>query len=107
MYFEKYVGYTTFLAEHAFDDDAIVFHFFVTPENNSREYWQEKFPPVLSEVAQEVFQAGYPRLRAAFTAEHNSWWMRADGFANEGIPKERIARFYDALDQALDAAKAK
>lgn len=99
--------YTTFEAEHAFAGDDIVFHFFRTPENGSEKYWQDIFPDALSEVAQEVFQAGYPRLKAAFTRETDSWWMRANSFASIGLPDERVKRFYQNLDQALEARNSK
>lgn len=88
-----------------------MFHFFltpeITPEQGGKEYWSVTFPEALSEVAQQVFQAGYPQLRAAFTAEQDSWWMRANGFAVVGIPEERVTSFYAELDQALDARNVK
>lgn len=102
LQFKKVTDYTTFSAEHAFDGDDIVFHFFRTKENPSDRYWQDVFPNGLSDVAQEVFQAGYPRLKATFTQEVDSWWMRASGFAHEGLPEERIQHFYAKLDQALE-----
>ncbi len=107
LVFKNVTDYTTFRVEHAFDGDDIVFHFFRTPECPEKDYWEVVFPNVLSEVAQEIFQAGYPRLRAAFTHEQDSWWMRAGGFANAGIPEERCARFYAALDKALEARNIK
>jgi hypothetical protein len=97
--------YTTFRAEHAFDGDDIVFHFYRTEERPSDKYWSDTFPEGLSEIAQTVFKAGFPRLKAAFTKETDSWWMRAGGFAVEGLPEERIARFYKELDQALETRK--
>lgn len=107
LQFEKVNDYTTFLAEHAFDGEDIVFHFFRSEENSTNKYWKEIFPEALSEVAQKVFQAGYPRLKAAWTEEQDSWWMRANGFVNIGLPEERIKSFYSELDQALEALKNK
>lgn len=111
LLFTQVRDYTTFTAEHAFDGNDIVFHFFltpeITPEQGGKEYWSVTFPEALSEVAQQVFQAGYPQLRAAFTAEQDSWWMRANGFAVVGIPEERVTSFYAELDQALDARNVK
>jgi hypothetical protein len=95
--------YTTFESEHAFDEDDIVFHFFRATENSGDTYWKKVFPDVLSDVAQAVFEAGYPRLKAAFTDETDSWWMRANSFANTGLPEERVRRFYQKLDEALEA----
>lgn len=106
LQFTKDESYTTFRAEHAFEDDDIVFHFFNTKEHeDDRKYWKDTFPTALSDVAQEVFKAGYPRLKAAWTEEVESWWLRCTGFANEGLPEERIKRFYKELDQSLDARK--
>lgn len=109
--FETSTEYTTFTSEHAFDGDDIVFHFFTPPglgdSKEAHTYWLETFPDVLSEVAQEVFQAEYPRLRAAWTAEHASWWMRASGFAAIGIPEERVQVFFAKLDQSLEARNVK
>lgn len=105
MDFIKVRNYTTFLAEHAFDGDDIVFHFFRTPENPSDHYWKSVFPNALSDVAQKVFQAGYPRLKAAWTEEQDSWWMRAAGFATTGLPEDRLNLFYETLDQVADALK--
>jgi len=102
LQFTKVKDYTTFDAEHASDGSDLIFHFFRTEENSSDNYWKEIFPNALSEVAQAVFQAGYPRLRATYTREVDSWWLRADGFADEGLPEERILHFYKKLDQALD-----
>jgi len=107
LQFVPTTDFTTFRAEYAFSGDDIVFHFFRTEENPGEEYWGTIFPNVLSEVAQEVFQAGYPRLKAAFTREHDSWWMRAGSFVNVGLPEERVKRFYAALDQALEARNVK
>lgn len=106
LQFIKDSTYTTFRSEHAFDAEDIVFHFFRAPENSADKYWSDTFPNALSEVAQSVFNASYPRLKAAFTQETDSWWMRATGFANEGLPEERLKRFYAELDRALDAKNA-
>ena len=105
LQFIKNLMYTTFLVEHAFDGEDIVFHFFRTKENPTDKYWKTDFPNVLSDVAQDVFQASYPRLKAAWTEEQDSWWMRANGFASVGMPEERIHHFYEKLDQALEALK--
>ena len=91
--------YTTFRAEYAIVDDALVFHFFVTAEHPQ---WPSYFPDVLSTVAQDYFNATYPRLTAAFTRELNSWWFRANGFAEIGDPHLRAMRFYARLDAALE-----
>lgn len=103
--FQKVTDYTTFSAEHAFDGNDIVFHFFRTVETTGEQYWKHLFPDTLSEIAQEIFQAEYPRLKAAFTQEQDSWWMRATGFVDIGLPEERIAKFYEKLDQMLEARK--
>jgi hypothetical protein len=107
MQFVQNHDYTTFIAEHAFDGNDIVFHFYPSPEHSDQAFWKQKFPDALSDVAQAFFQATYPRLKAAFTPEQNSWWMRANGFANVGLPTERVAAFYAALDQALETRNDK
>jgi hypothetical protein len=107
LQFIKDESYTTFRAEHAFEDEDIVFHFFKTAECPAKGYWDDVFPNTMSDVAQAVFQAGFPRLKAAWTQEVESWWLRCNGFANEGLPEERIKRFYSELDQALEAKNSK
>lgn len=107
LHFEENKDYTTFRAEHAFDGEDIVFHFFKTPECPPKGYWDDVFPNTMSDVAQAVFQAGFPRLKAAWTEEVESWWLRCTGFASEGLPEERIKRFYRELDESLEAKNSK
>jgi len=106
--FTRNEEYTTFIGEHVFDGNDIVFHFFKSPELAAKAavdqvaYWKNTFPDALSQVAQDVFQAGYPRLKATYTQEVDSWWMRAYGFAVEGMPDDRVRAFYDNLDAELE-----
>ena len=104
------LGFTTFSAELAVTEGDLVFHFYVTDEVNAganpQKYWHELFPEVLQKTAQEYFKADYPRLKAAYTEEKASWWMRAFGFGLVLDPHKLAYRFFDALDVALDAAIA-
>lgn len=98
--------YTTYRAEFAITEGDIVFHFFVTEEvqklPDPQKYWYEVFPNALAEVADAHFRVGFPRLRAAYTPEQASWWMRAGGFGKVLDPHRFSYKFFDALDAALD-----
>ncbi len=108
--------YTTFLVEFTFDGNDIVFHFFRSLERtNDDKFWKETFPNTLSQIAQDYFQATFPRLKASYTEKvipahdkdspaQDSWWLRAYGFVNIGDPEERCNRFFDLLDRELDKA---
>jgi hypothetical protein len=96
--------YTTFLAEYTMDGDDYVVHFFPTEEHKDVAYWRNTFPSALDAVAQDHFQAKPPKLRAAFTEEMNSWWLRADDYGHVVDKDKFIHRFLDRLDQALDKA---
>jgi hypothetical protein len=105
--FQEVLGYTTFAAEYAVSEGDIIFHFFVTLEVQKmpepKKYWLETFPEVFDRVAQEHFQAQFPRLKAAYTEEKASWWMRAFGFGMVLEPHQLAHSFFDKLDQELDA----
>ena len=113
--FIKVEEYTTFRAEFAFDGDDIVFHFFLPPELedlqkkgpsiNQRvdKYWKDSFPRTLDVVARDFFKVEFPRLKAAYTEELQSWWLRAFGFSDGLDPEARCRMFIARLDQALDA----
>ena len=101
--FTKNTDFTTFVAEYAFDGDDIVYHFFRPEERKGDDaYWKELFPNTLSSVAMSNFNATFPRLKAAYTSEVDSWWLRASGFANVGDPAARSERFFAQLDKAID-----
>lgn len=104
MKFIENDAYTTFRAEHAIDGNDLVFHFFRHRGLPDKFWKDEGFPQALSDTAMAVFQATYPRLKATYTSEVDSWWMRASGFAVVGLPEERIERFYEKLDEALEKA---
>lgn len=95
-------AYTTFSAEYAMEEGDFILHFFLPPELKSPLYWASLFPQVLDTVARAHFQAGPPRLRAAYTEEVNSWWLRANGYDTVLNKDEYIIRFLDKLDEALD-----
>lgn len=102
LQFTQVDDYTTFRAEYAFDGPDIVFHFYL-PEarKNDVNYWLSVFPSALDPVARTTFNATAPRLRAAYTEEMRSWWLRASRY--EHIP-DRIGltrRFLERLDQTL------
>lgn len=99
---------TTFAAEVAVTEGDFVYHFYVTAEVNAgpdpRKYWLELFPGVLEKTAKEYFKADFPRLKAAYTEEKASWWLRAFGFGLVLEPHKMALAFCDALDAALDSA---
>jgi hypothetical protein len=102
--------YTTFAAEVAVTEGDIVYHFYVTDEVNKlsspHAYWHERFPQALEKVAQEYFKAKFPRLKAAYTEEQASWWLRAFGFGRVLHPHRLARGLFDALDKELDSAFA-
>ena len=106
MVFTAVEGYTTFKAELAIAEGDIIFHFYVTDEiqklPNPKKYWLELFPKALSESAEQYFNVTFPRLKAAYTEEKASWWMRAFGFGRLLDPHKFAYRFFDVLDEALD-----
>ncbi len=106
--FMKVTDLTTFAAEVAVSEGDFIYHFFVTDEVNARQdpkqYWLELFPTVLQAAAQDYFKADFPRLKAAYTEEQASWWLRAYGFGRVLDPHKLALKFCDALDKALDAA---
>lgn len=113
LQFTKVDDYTTFRAEFAIDGDDLVFHFFLPPELESakgpvlqqriEKYWKDGFPRSLDVVARDFFKAEFPRLKAAYTQELSSWWLRANGFAAVLDAGARARAFIQRLDQALDA----
>ena len=98
--------YTTFDAEFAATDGDLVFHFYATKEVNElpnpKKYWLEVFPSVLEATAKEYFKVEYPRLKAAYTEEKASWWMRAYGFGGLLDPHAFAYQFLVKLDAGLD-----
>lgn len=113
--FTEVNDYTTFRAEFAIDGDDLVFHFFLPPEFSSLSgpviaqrvdrYWKDGFPRALDGTARDFFKADFPTLKAAYTTELNSWWLRANGFGNNVDPEARCRLFIQKLDAALDQAK--
>ena len=104
----KVEDYTTFLAEYTFLEGDIIVHFFQTKEIAKAEgkdrYWLRIFPPVMSDTAEEYFQATKPRIFAEYVPEMTSWYMRCHGFANRLDPAGYILDFFEKLDDALEAA---
>jgi hypothetical protein len=101
LQFTKVEDYTSFTAEYAWDDGDLVFHFFRAPDHDAA-YWLQKFPSALDPVARQAFKAGPPRLRAAYTDEMDSWWLRAKGYTHLVDKDAFVARFLQKLDQTLD-----
>lgn len=121
--------FTTFRAELLIEDGDLVFHFFLAPEVFARAqelqgdlhkkqllaleervkaYWLNAFPRSLDVVARNFFNAGPDRLEATYVEDFQlkSWWLKAKGFALDGLSPELRARSFCAkLDQALDAVK--
>jgi len=109
-------SYTTFLAEYAFEDNDIIFHFFLpmdlAPQARAPatiRYWTELFPQVLEPVVFDVFKAQPPRVQAAYVndCDLNSWWLRAYGFGALLEREALCSTLFDALDVALDEALKK
>lgn len=106
--------HTTFRAEWGVDGNDIVFHFFLPPELENassaavQKYWENDFPHALDAVAREYFKADFPRLKAARVKEYDidSWWLRANGFADTIDAAGRCRLFFDKLDAALDQARS-
>lgn len=116
VHFIPITEYTTFRADLAVTEGDLVFHFYVTPEVNGRAspspqaYWLGNtciFANTLAVVAAEYFNAGYPRLKACYTEEFASWWLRAAGFGQKLDPHKFAYDFLERLDAALDAAISK
>lgn len=107
--FQTVEAYTTFTAEYAVAEGDLIFHFYPTLEvqklPNPSEYWHQVFPEALDRIAREHFQAEFPKLKAAYTEEKASWWMRAFGFGMVLEPHKLAHAFFDKLDQALDQPK--
>lgn len=99
--------YTTFRAEWAEVGNAFVIHFFMSQEvsnlSTRKRHWEHEFPQVLSDTAEQYFQATVPRLVASYTPELESWFMRAVGFTPLD-PEAFLRGFFDQLDRALDEA---
>lgn len=116
--FEKVEKFTTFMAEFAVRDGAIIVHFF--PPREAHEvslatheprvtaeflrFWKKKFPWILSPVAENFFKAGPPLLTATYIEEMTSWYMRVGGYAGRDDAADVIMRFFEVLDSAVDAA---
>lgn len=109
--FIQITEYTTFRAEVAITDGDIVFHFYANDDINNlpnpSKYWLDLFPNALSAVAEKYFNATFPRLKAAYTEEQASWWMRAFGFGRLLDPHKSAYKFFDVLDAALDGEMPK
>ena len=101
--------YTTFSAEYALMDGDIVLHFFTNDDINAmpdaRQYWKTTFPNVLSKTASAYFNADYPKLKAAYSEELASWWLRAYGFDHILDEEAFVMRFLEQLDSDLDTKR--
>ncbi len=100
----------TFRAEYALKDQDLVVHFFL-PSNVTehtahqyRDWWLQKFPLLLDQVAQSYFEEGPPRLSAKYTEEMASWWFKAQGYDHLLNPLGYLEKFLVALDDACAAA---
>ena len=101
--FKSVTDYTTFRAEYSWDGDDLVLHFFRTPEKEGdHNFWLQVFPTALDVAARQYFEAVAPRLRAAFTEEMDSWWMKAKDYGHIIAKDEYVTRFLEKLDQMLD-----
>lgn len=66
-----------------------------------QDYWINKFPITLNEVAQSHFDATAPRLQAKYTAEVKSWWLRAQGYDHLIDVDSYARRFLEKMNDAL------
>lgn len=111
IHFQKVDGYTTFNVEYAVSEGDLIFHFYVTAEiqklKSPQDYWYKLFPSVLDVIARDHFKVEFPRLKAAYTEEKASWWMRAFGFGGVLEPHKLAHGFFDKLDAALEEAQSK
>ena len=120
LQFTKIEDLTTFAAEVTVTDGDAVYHFYATEEVNalprwngseltmtSATYWAEFFPKVMEAAAREYFDADESRLRAAYTAENASWWLRAKGVDQRLDPQRFALGFCEALDKALEGSMLK
>jgi len=120
--------YTTFSVEYTFKGLDVHFHFFLTPELEGKKpteknwYWNESFPTALDKIARSFFGFEYPRIQASLIqgvlrsddAVHpqDSWWMivqqlEADAFPIGDTLDDKIGRFLEQLDQALESSSSK
>lgn len=95
--------FTTFRAEWAWKGDDLVLHFFKPEAKLDGNYWMTTFPNCLSEVAEDFFNASYPRLKAAYAPEKEleSWWMQASNFTPID-QRQFVESFLDKLDTRLE-----
>jgi hypothetical protein len=111
IHFIRLEDYTTYVAELAVTEGDLVFHFYVTDEVNAlpdaKTYWLESFPQILEATSKAYFKAEWPRLKAAYTEEKASWWMRAFGFGHLLEAHKFAYAFLDELDRALDTVMPK
>ena len=93
----------SFTAEYTIDavNNDIVYHFYPPQAGIPTNLWKVHFAKCLEEVATAKFGVGAPRLRAAYTEELSSWWMRASGFADVGDPALRSQALFQALDDSF------
>jgi len=104
LYF-KVIYKEEFWAEYAQEGFDLIFHFYNT--SLPKRVWIETFPGVLDPVARSFFSAKYPRLKAAYTEEVDSWWLRANGCAAVPYPSGRAEKFIDEIDQTLSTTISK
>ena len=101
------IEYTTMRAEYTWKDGNLIFHFFLPGPSggmrllDEKGYWKDTFPNCLSEEAEEYFDCSFPRLKAAYTEELKSWWMKAENFDTMD-QKQFAERFLDKLDKRLE-----
>jgi len=104
--YTKVTDYTTFDAEYALVGSDIVIHLFQPfDKKHPPRFWQDRVATILDRFAQQFWRAQYPRLKAAYTEELDSWWLRACGFADQGDPEARIHKFLMGLDDEVEKAR--
>lgn len=100
----------SFKVDYTILNGDLVLHFYLpkhatidSPESRQAwmAYWLKDFPAKLDSIAQEYFEAGYPRLMAKYTEEVSSWWFKAQGFGVVLNVGEFVQKFLDKLDESL------
>lgn len=107
--FTQVLDFTTFDAEYIVEGGAdFVLHFFPSADWRARplkeceKYWLQTFPQVLSDTAEDYFEATKPRVTAEYIHEVTSWYMRCRGFAQRLAPDAFIQQFLAVLDEGLE-----
>jgi len=103
--------YRNFRAEYALSDDDFIIHYFITkkqikscPMQELEHWWLNEFSEKMEALSKEYFDAGSPRIQAAYTPELASWWFRARGYGYLIDPTAFLLEFFEQLDGSFHEA---